>query len=102
MGIVYLGLTFTTVHTQQLSARLEHEIMQSMANEADPLYSAKLVGALAAALESIATATPKPAPGPRKEKRNRPEPPSVGEDPEPMDDGTGEPNPSDEERDLGE
>ena len=103
MGIVYLGLTFTTVHTEQLSARLEHEIMQSRANEADLLYSARLVGALAAApqAESIGGATPKPAPGPRRgRKRNKPEPPTAGEDPEPMDDGTGEPDPDREEEDL--
>ena len=46
LGIVYLGLTFTQVHTEQLAARLEHERLQAMANEADPLYSARLVGAL--------------------------------------------------------
>ena len=97
LGIVYLGFTFTQVHTEQLAARLEHEILQAMANEADPLYSARLVGALAAAPEPTGTATPKPAPGPRRgRKRNKPEPPSAGEDPEPMDDG-GDPDPDPDE-----
>ena len=78
--------------------------MQAMANEADPLYSARLVGALAAAPESIGIATPKPAPGPRRgRKRNNPEPASVAdpEDPEPMDDG-GEPNPDGDEASEGD
>ena len=99
LGIVYLGFTFTAVHAEQLAARLEHEILQAMANEADPLYSARLVGALAG---STGNGTPKPAPAPRRgQKRNKPEPPSVGEDPEPMDDGTGaEPDPDGEEEDL--
>ena len=45
---------------------------------------------------------PKPAPGPRRgQKRNKPETPSVGEDPEPMDDG-GEPDPDGDEGSEGD
>ena len=43
LGIFYLGLTLTTTHTDQLAARLEHEVLQCMTNENDDrLYSAAL------------------------------------------------------------
>ena len=40
LGIFYLGLTLTTTHTEQLAAKLEHEVLQCMTNENDDrLYS---------------------------------------------------------------
>ena len=61
LGIFYLGLTFTTTHTEQLSAKLEHEILQAMANENDDhLHSAALVHTLL-------------HPEPRGRKRSRPD-----------------------------
>ena len=47
LGIFYLGLTFTTTHTEQLSAKLEHELLQCMADENDDrLHSPALVHTL--------------------------------------------------------
>ena len=60
LGIFYLGLTFTTTHTEQLSAKLKHEILQAMANENDDLHSAALVQTLL-------------HPEPRGRKRSRPD-----------------------------
>ena len=61
LGIFYLGLTLTTTHTDQLAAKLEHEILQCMTNENDEcLYSAALVQTLL-------------HPEPRGRKRSRPD-----------------------------
>ena len=80
-GIVYLGLIFATIHTEQLSARLEHDIMQRMVNESDALYSAKLVGALAAPDVAPNCPASKAAAAPKRgRKRSRPEQPTVGKD----------------------
>ena len=47
LGIFYLGLTLTTTHTDQLAAKLEHEVLSCMTNENDDrLYSAALAQTL--------------------------------------------------------
>ena len=47
LGIFYLGLTLTTTHTEQLAAKLEHEVLQCMTNENDDrLYSVGLTQTL--------------------------------------------------------